>query len=111
MKICLTFLMLLLFLSNSSAGYCQIDGPIAKKAVKKDTLTLLSSSQFKKLEENAHRYRVKKERFPDGGWKLSSLFDAFQYPPYTTDSSWKKHLGLLESWQAAYPASDAAGDP
>jgi len=71
MKICLIFLMLLLFLSNSLAGYCQIDGPIAKEAVKKDTLALLSSSQFKKLEENAKRYRVKKERFPDGGWKLS----------------------------------------
>jgi hypothetical protein len=108
MKICLLILMLLLFLSNSSAGYCQIDGPIAKEAVKKDTLALLSSSQFKKLEENAKRYSVKKERFPDGGWKLYSLFDAFQYPPYQTDSSWKKHLGLLESWQAAYPASDAA---
>ncbi len=108
MKICMMSLIMLLSLSFSSAGYCQIDGPIAKEALKRETTALLSSSQFKKLEETANRYSAKKERFPDGNWKLYSFFDAFQNPPCKTDADWNKHLRLLEAWQTAYPASNAA---
>jgi len=108
MKIKISAMAVVIFLAIPSLGYCEIDGPIAREALKRETLTLLSSSQFEKLEEVAKIYSAKKERSPDGNWKLYSLFNAFQNPPCKTDADWNKHLSLLDKWQAVYPASDCA---
>jgi hypothetical protein len=108
MKTSLIYLLLLSFLLTSAKGYCEIDGPIAREALKREALSLLYSSQFKKLEKQANHFLVKKERFPDGSWKLYSFFDAFQSPLCKSDTSWKRHLRFLEDWQTAFPASNAA---
>ena len=108
MKNWLIFTVFTLLLLSSQAALCQIDGPIAQAALQKETLALLSSSQFMKLEEYAEKYITNKERFPDGGWKLYYFFNAFQNPPYETDTDWKKHMDLVEAWKSAFPSSDAA---
>jgi len=82
-----------------------LDGPIGRKALGVQALTLLHKREFSKLEEMANHFRDTKERFPDGAWKLNFFYDGFGSDVLTTDSAWLQTIDDIEAWQRLFADS------
>jgi len=65
------FFMTVLFFAclNSQVSAQEVDGPVAREHLKRQTLSLLYREKFAELEEMAARLRVDRATFPDGAFK------------------------------------------
>ena len=83
------------------------DGPIARNELSMEALSLLQRREFKSLEDTIKRFQERKERFPDGAWKLHFFLDGFS-PKFQNDKAWSDHIKLIEEWQGQFPNSPSA---
>ncbi|ABQ25672.1 hypothetical protein [Geotalea uraniireducens] len=81
------------------------DGRIAREALGKEVVSFIQIKDYKKLEDMANRFRDKKERFPDGAWKLHAFYKGIDEPGFKTDQEWLDLIKHIELWEVNYPNS------
>jgi hypothetical protein len=93
----------ILFLTISTQTFASEfkDGPIARQKLIEDVRLLLHQEKYDELENLANTLRKTKARFPDGGWKIGSFYDAFANPYY----GWDELFRNLNTWRTKYPNS------
>jgi hypothetical protein len=69
---------------------------------------LLLAKDYKKLEEMARKYRLSKECFPDGSWKLQKFYDGVTLDEEALADQITARLASLLEWAAAAPQSITA---
>jgi hypothetical protein len=106
--ITLVILIALFFPASVSIAAINPDGPIARRALGEEVLSLIEKKEFQRLDNMAKRLREGKERFPDGFWKLISFYEGIAETDFKNDEEWLKRIGLLEQWEHQYPNSPTA---
>lgn len=79
------------------------DGTVARNKLRADVRMLLHHEKYDELESMAHKFQKDKTRFPDGGWKLSTFYNAFTDAYY----GWDELFRNLDVWSKKYPDSVA----
>jgi len=72
------------------------------------TIALIQAKEYEKLDELAKKYRSSKERYADGVWKLSSVYDALIPSNQAPDDDWDARLDSIARWTVARPDSITA---
>ena len=97
-------LLLLVTVSTQVAFAEMMDGEVARKKLITEVRTLLHQEKYNELESMAKKYRKDKTRFPDGGWKIATFYEAFTEAYY----GWDELFRNLDTWLKKYPNSITA---
>lgn len=84
------------------------NGTVTQSQQQKLIKQLFTGERFDELEKIALEIRGRKERFPDGGWRIYAFYDDIPTPSFRDALSWKSFMATLERWQARYPQSPTA---
>jgi hypothetical protein len=79
--------------------------------VTRHVLNLFINNDFPEIEKIASTARKKRERLPDGGWKISYIYSALTEiyaEDVVSEEMWTRHLARLENWDRNYPDSITA---
>ncbi|MFA4829922.1 MAG: tetratricopeptide repeat protein [Thermodesulfovibrionales bacterium] len=106
--ICGLSIILLIIGSRMSLAATVVDGKIARDHLKRTVHALLYQEKYDVLEKMAKEFRQTKARFPEGAWKLSFFYKAFNSPQKSTSEGWKQHIKKLAKWMDKYPDSITA---
>lgn len=69
---------------------------------------LLSAKDYNGLEKLAAKYRVSKEAYADGVWKLFKVYEGLEPAKNATEQDWVNRQNQIESWIKAKPDSVTA---
>lgn len=85
------------------------DVDTGEQAIKAKAVQLLESAQYEKLEALAAQYRRSPESFPNGYWKLASVYQGLAtVPDDAPDILWEVRRKLIEAWARKKPGSVTA---
>ena len=78
---------------------------IVTNKIAMQALTLFEAKDYDKLDELAAKLRSSKERYADGVWKLSCVYDGLVPLNRTSDEEWETRLSDIGRWAIARPDS------
>lgn len=82
--------------------------PALTNDLARDVVALLAATNYVRLDELAARLRLSKERYADGGWKLSVIYEGLLPADTAADDIWEKREQAIEHWIVARPDSITA---
>ncbi len=103
------FVLLVLFGSciTSIAVEQMVDGPIARRQLKKTVQDQLYQGKYNELEKLAGVFRKNKERLPEGVWKLQFFYEGLAAKNHSPNG-WQQHFAILSKWLEEWPNSITA---
>ncbi len=81
------------------------DGPAFQMRTLAAVRELFDKGDYGQLEKIEAKWRLGRERFRDGRWKLGVFYNAFSPPDSAPDVEWEGRLAKFDEWRRQFPHS------
>jgi hypothetical protein len=99
---------LLLLIATSAHAVEFKDGSRARDVLTNQVKMMFSKKQYAELDSMADKFRRNKSRFPDGVWKLTIFYTAFDLSSNTPEWAFPMYISKAEDWRHIRPKSITA---
>jgi hypothetical protein len=76
--------------------------------IEAEASAFFAAKDFTKIEDLVNKYRTSKECYPNGTWKLSSVYSGILPGDDKSDDEWQTNLTILRDWVQVRPDSVTA---